>query len=190
MVCFAPDPNKTVTNWQQFIAGAHLISHEVYKYFVYAVDNVHALEHKLFIELLGLLIKAMEHAPAWHCLQASQLPAGPAFLSSLEHTEVLWENNSCMDDLLFFWNVNGGWKSKKSEVVIYTHMDSHLGTKPNFHYIKMQQSMSVVNIIYLCVLLSLGRVLKYLWGNKNLSSLLRKQNQIYLTVRGREYSQS
>lgn len=27
---------------------------------------------------------------------------------------------------------------------MYTHMDTHLGTKSNFHYIKMQQSMLVV----------------------------------------------
>lgn len=27
---------------------------------------------------------------------------------------------------------------------MYTHIDTHLGTKPNFHYIKMQQSTLVV----------------------------------------------
>lgn len=50
-----------------------------------------------------------------------------------------------MDDYLF---LKCKWRMKiegeKSEVVMYTHTNSHLGTKPNFHYIKVQQSMSVV----------------------------------------------
>lgn len=78
---------------------------------------------------------------------------------------------------------------KKSEIVMCTHTDTHLGTKPKFHYIKMQQSMLVVKD-YLLTCFAVTWTSDKIFMGKNMSSLLRKQNKIYLTIGCSEYSQS
>lgn len=138
---------------------------------------------KLFIELLGLIywLKWWNmHLPDIVC-RLHSYPLVLHFYRVL-NTQRYYDKTTVVWMITFFWNVNGGWKlrGKKGEVVMYTHTNSHLGTKPNFHSIKMQQSMSVVKHYLLMCFAVTWKSAKIFMGEKICLPYWEKQNKIYL----------